>query len=125
MQPVLERLKAEQMTGSKTVLVSAAIDPPIVRLSRMVKCDYLSSQLRYNEKGEVVGLATDLYGRKAEPIRSYLKHFSGDFHKVFYSDNLNDLPLMRVMDKGIFVSRHSMIAQYVTKHYPEVEIISV
>lgn len=96
---LLERFRAE---GREIVLVSAAIDPPIEALGRLLEARVVCTRLRLDHAGHVAGLQADLLGNKRGALIACIGE-QALRSAVLVSDNRTDVPLLNEVARGIRV----------------------
>ncbi len=103
----VELLADAKKCGSHVALISAAIDPPVIALSQKLEVGAVCSQLAYDNDGHVTGFGRDLFGRKIPYLHQYLDGLDQHGPVTVYSDNANDIEMLRKVDRGIIVQRRA------------------
>lgn len=102
-QRLLDELRHHRETGGRLILASATLDPVATAFATQLLADAtVSSRLAFDEHDRCRGfLSDDLTGRKWSVVEPLL-HSRHPAHVVVYTDNREDLDLMRRGDRVFF-----------------------
>lgn len=107
---MIDRLRFHQSVGHKTVLVSASLDVYLERWAEQMGFDYcLCSRVAVDEHGNATGAleGDNCYGdEKVTRIKTLLESTGmSSIYCYAYGDTKGDLPMLRFVDEGYWVTR--------------------
>lgn len=104
-KPIIDEFELRRLDGARVILASASICVVISALADLLEVEYVSSQLAF-EQGRCAGrLATDISGRKPEILNAFLGMGPETGYAYGYSDNFDDLELLRKCEYRTVVLR--------------------
>lgn len=116
-QWVIDKLTKLKDEGKPVILVSATIDAIAKRIASEFSVEYLSSAISF--RGDICSgrLERDLLGNKENYIHEDIE--------LIVTDNLSDLPLVRMAEKSIILSSKKNITYWKDQNLQNCRIVTI
>lgn len=119
---IIYLIEKEKLIKQEVILISASIDPPIREIAKRLGTKrFFSSELEIINGKYTGKLKSDLLGKKESILRSKLKNIDL-VNSSFYSDNEEDMPLMKIISNSSVVVNSSNNKKFWEKSLRENEL---
>lgn len=100
----LNEIKKFKKRKIKTLIITASPDIYVKRLSLLLNCDYISTNINLKDnkrpKGSFIG--KNCYGE--EKVKRLKKTKFFNYYKIFYTDHISDLPMMKICEENNLIN---------------------
>jgi len=100
----LNEIKNLNKKKIKTLIITASPDIYVKKLSLLLNCDYISTNinLKNNKKPKGSFLSKNCYGEEKVKRLKKTKFFR--YHKIFYTDHISDLPMIKICEENNLIN---------------------